>query len=139
MRCIEQVVRSELAKDLKGLGVKQDSLWVWIKIPYMDGGYECRLSRNIDHHLENYSAYTVAELGEILPGEIREIVGKVPGNPYFLDCGKIDYEHTYYVRYIRHATGDVICIMRGSLYYAWKQRSGCTRRDVNKSYQIWVY
>jgi hypothetical protein len=107
-------VSLEIAKELKKLGAEQDSLWVWIEAPYRHMGYECRLSRDSDPYLENYSAYTVAELGEMLPGEISEKIGSMTANPYFLECGKIDDEHSCYVRYIRHATGDTICIMHGS-------------------------
>jgi hypothetical protein len=32
---------------------------------------------------------------------------------YLLDCGKIDSEHSYYVRYIRHAMSDTRYITHG--------------------------
>jgi hypothetical protein len=66
MKINDQVASLKLANELKELGVKQDSVWCWVKSPCRDRGYECRLSWNIDPYLENYSAYTVAELGEML-------------------------------------------------------------------------
>jgi len=61
-----QVVSLELAKKLKELGVKQESLFYWVipawagmtKLEYKhpEAGYKCCLS-----------AFTVAELGEMLP------------------------------------------------------------------------
>jgi hypothetical protein len=120
MNLLEQVVSLELAKELKKLEVKQDSMFYWIQCgEYINDWSEAFLETKEDVNKYEMnadgqcSAYTVAELGEMLPGEIREIVGKVPVDPYFLDCGKVDYEHSYYVRYTRHATGDVIYIMRG--------------------------
>lgn len=67
MKLEDQVVSLGLAKELKELGVEQDSVWIWLKNPCRDSGYECTLSWNSDPYLENYSAPTVAELGKMLP------------------------------------------------------------------------
>lgn len=87
MKLENQVVSLELAKKLKELGVKQDSLAYWGWYLPMDEG-----ARNRGGHLwrvgyfehtpkdcyaladseEFYSAFSVAELGEILPFEIGE-------------------------------------------------------------------
>jgi hypothetical protein len=118
MNIKDQVVSLELAKELKDLGVQQDSYFWWIQYCTSDG---CKSEWKIEQlycpwsgSLETYAVPTVAELGEMLPGEISEKIGNMTANPYFLDCGKIDSEHSYYVRYIRHATGDTFCIMRRS-------------------------
>ena len=85
-----QVVSLELAKKMKKLGFKQDSLWWWVErfrqdvpeqvpyycvetkgIPYRDN----RGSQNII-----CSAYTVAELGEMLGWAYRS--GKTGVNTY---------------------------------------------------------
>ena len=79
----------EYAKKLKELGVKQDSVWYWVKekdneVPFKNG-CELRLEWGNDfypnykpatHHdiwgVEDcgyYSAFTVAELGELLPAD----------------------------------------------------------------------
>lgn len=72
MKLEDQVCSLELAKKLKRLGVKQDSLFWWIN--HKNSPFE-------DYHLisdewaihagfernEKYAAYTVAELGEMLP------------------------------------------------------------------------
>ena len=84
MNLEQQVVRLELAKEMKELGFKQDSLFYWCpkfsgsgspSFPYrFENSYYLR---TWDKEKENaptnysdvdfYSAYTVAELGEMLP------------------------------------------------------------------------
>jgi len=68
MKLEQQVVNLELSKRLKELGVKQDSLWYWAEDNneqwiLLTGGEE------IDHpYARNFnSAYSVAELGELIP------------------------------------------------------------------------
>ena len=69
MELSEQVVSLELAKKLKELGVEQKSLFYWYKFL---SGEEFQIQNRIDikNSLvikeETYSAFTVAELGEIL-------------------------------------------------------------------------
>jgi len=72
MKLIEdQVCSLELAKRLKELGMKQYSLWYW----FTDSHFEvARVKRHdeIPYPLMKrrqavYSAYTIAELGEMLP------------------------------------------------------------------------
>lgn len=68
MKLEQQVCSLELAKKLKELGVKQESLFMWA--PSKNGyGMEIRLKRKISFERSEfvYSAYTVAELGEMLP------------------------------------------------------------------------
>lgn len=66
MKLENQVVSLELAKKLKELGVKQESLYNWLVAS--DGA---RLMKNpvLDtyRYFEQSSAFTVAELGEMLP------------------------------------------------------------------------
>lgn len=63
-----QVCSLDLAKRLKGLGVKQESYFNWAKIKQ-----EPKTSWIIDKNavtlpeVDYYSAFTVAELGEMLP------------------------------------------------------------------------
>lgn len=70
MKLEDQVVSLELAKKLKELGVKQESLFYWQACPenliclrpaYIELGYKDTPERVV------ISAFTVAELGEILP------------------------------------------------------------------------
>jgi len=74
MELSKQVVSLELAKKLKELGVKQESLFWWRMLTKEDGweiwdspsdagGYEC------------FSAFTVAELGEMLPEVLKDDEG----------------------------------------------------------------
>ena len=52
------------AKQLKELGVKQESIWYWCR-PNPD--YVLELNDNVSQKEESYSAFTSAELGEMLP------------------------------------------------------------------------
>lgn len=68
MELHKQVVSLEKAKKLKELGFKQESLFMWA--PDKQGfAMEVRLKRKISFERSEfvYSAYTVAELGEMLP------------------------------------------------------------------------
>lgn len=62
----KQICSLELAKKLKELGVPQVSLWRWI-----DYGDESRIAGQMEFGFatgsEVYSAFTVAEFGEMLP------------------------------------------------------------------------
>lgn len=88
MKIEQQVCSLELSKRLKELGVKQESLWYWVLTDLqqielaldsrgyqLEGGYirVPTLSRPEDYGyrevVEKYSAFTVAELGEILPND----------------------------------------------------------------------
>lgn len=66
MKLENQVTSLELSKKLKKLGVKQESLWSW----YGDKGD--LIMSNYDNEIFNtttvipYSAFTVAELGEMI-------------------------------------------------------------------------
>ncbi len=73
MKLEQQVVSLELAKKLKELGVKQESLYWWTsadnKTPILRGwmnDYETNSRWTV------YSAFTVAELGEMLPTNIED-------------------------------------------------------------------
>lgn len=77
MKLENQVCSLKLAKKLKELGVKQDSLFYWVIYSgsYLGSHeYVIRSSEDIEKYkyliIEKYSAYTVAELGEMLPAEI---------------------------------------------------------------------
>lgn len=83
----KQVCTFEQAKRLKELGVEQDSLWYWNTIylgepkislynahskddDFFKSGMDSYKDIDISCHREPYySAYTVAELGEMLPDE----------------------------------------------------------------------
>ena len=79
MKLESQVCSLELAKRLKELNCKQESLWWWYKNPRTQ--YKIGLSHSeyifelLPHSLialaktsyKRYSAFTVAELGEMLP------------------------------------------------------------------------
>lgn len=74
MNLEQQVCSLELAKKLKELGVKQESLFTWSReeptVPYrlVYGVAQPWQTADEEHA---YSAFTVAELGEMLPSSIH--------------------------------------------------------------------
>ncbi len=68
MKLEPQVVSLELAKKLKELGVNQASLFFYSK--FTDGSFEIELSKSSAMGASDFSAFTVAELGEMLPAQL---------------------------------------------------------------------
>jgi len=84
MKLEDQVVSLELSKKLKTLGVKQESLFSWIYDP--DTGVPTLIDRwSKDGMFFIASAFTVAELGKMLPDYTQKL-----GN---LEIGKCDTDH----------------------------------------------
>jgi hypothetical protein len=71
MKLEQQVTSLELSKNLKELGVKQESLFYWEGLQTDVDKMRWRINRaNKNHNPCKYSAFTVAELGEMLPFKI---------------------------------------------------------------------
>jgi len=102
MKIENQVVSLELAKKLKELGVKQYSLWTWVleyKKEILAGEYKLVIigntgftnyvcaGRDNKEAGEMYAAFTVAELGEMLPSMIVK-----ENNYYYLQLSKTPLE-----------------------------------------------
>ncbi len=72
MKLTDQVCNLDLARTLEKLGVRQESYWLW----WEDEG-EWKLSSHLHDFLDDprytniIRAFTVAELGEMLPPEIN--------------------------------------------------------------------
>lgn len=80
MKLEEQVVSLELAKKLKELGVKQNSLHYWQYV-YAHKSYE--LDNGDEDPAMTYSAFTVAELGEMLHKSKYAVIKQFDGGCYF--------------------------------------------------------
>lgn len=84
MKLEDQVCSLELAKQLKELGIRQESVFHWVKTDHLKKDYSVVMiySENFD---PNYitSAFTVAELGALLPN----IVQKPNSEPF--DCFRL--------------------------------------------------
>ena len=103
-----QVVSIALAKEMAELGFEQDSLFSWIV--YEDKTAHIELTKWAKTQYVGigikesvlYAAYTVAELGEILPYSIT-----LPSQTvYFLKCGKVQQESDWtYVHYTNLRSG----------------------------------
>lgn len=78
MKLEDQVCSLELAKKLKELGVKQDSLFWWageLLVFKTQTGFYNQVGAGMNLHPlidKTISAYTVAELGEMLPPKIED-------------------------------------------------------------------
>lgn len=71
-----QLTNKELSQKMKELGFPQDSLFYWSK----NGGHQWRIENSYYFKVDkraDISAYTVAELGEMLPMEIEDGKGKL--------------------------------------------------------------
>lgn len=68
MKLENQVCNLELSKKLKELNVKQESLFYWDGNTRVDGGFDLHQRTLTQFNKERMiSAFTVAELGEMLP------------------------------------------------------------------------
>lgn len=100
MNLENQVCSLELSKRLKELGVKQNSLFIWISI--IKTGFDfIKLRESFEPDSEgigayNYAAYTTAELGEMLPISIWCIKKH---KPIFLHCEPANRICHWLVRY----------------------------------------
>jgi hypothetical protein len=98
MEIEHQVVSVGLAKELKELGVKQDSIWIWVK--RVNDKYGLVLEWDVDLRKETYSAYTVAEIDDMLPDHVKK------GNiEYYLFITKTNKTESfalseYYISYV---------------------------------------
>lgn len=86
MNLEDQVCSLELAKKLKEIGIKQRSMFVWEY--YDDQCYAIKfipyaVVPNEINKFQWFSAFTVAELGEMLP---KELESDDKSNPYELCC-----------------------------------------------------
>lgn len=93
----KQVCNQILAKRLKELGVRQDSLFYWLL--YQDGVYRVDVGNNVcggmecgipeEHHKKGYTyaAFTSAELDKLLPEKIyKKIYNSEYSLRFFKDC-----------------------------------------------------
>ena len=99
MELKEQVCSLELAKELKELGVKQDAYWSWY-----ENGNSAELMHNPDGYRsmegKTFDAFSVAELGEMLPEEIEK-----DEQSYWLTIG-VGFRHSWNVHYRKNGTSE---------------------------------
>ena len=71
MQLEKQVCSLELAKKLKELGVKQESLFYWYYVKNLKSWEIFSIHEDVLRDKDDVSAFTVAELGEMLPKELK--------------------------------------------------------------------
>ncbi len=96
MKLEQQVVSLELAKKLKELGVKQESLFWWTtnNLNFTDEKCTWWIEPTVESYTRRISAFTVAELGEMLPTRYKKTVyhsKNIPSNN--------EYEHDFVIAY----------------------------------------
>ena len=79
MKLENQVTNLELSKKLERLGVKQESVWYWVRFDH--GNKKVKdwallerkncFNEEDTLHIDYVSAFTVAELGEMLPDGVK--------------------------------------------------------------------
>lgn len=79
MKLENQVTSLELSRKLKELGVEQVGLWVWHN--KIGGGYKLKAN---EFSPSTIHAYTVAELGEMLPRYVDTKKGYSDRQPYWI-------------------------------------------------------
>ena len=131
MKLEKQVCSLELAKKLKELGVKQDSIfhWCWdVETPYILFQEELPKFANKDYanrkimtynEAKYSSAFTVAELGEMLPNPLE---GKIIGGYKFFgsehvgsewECGSDKMlEHTFTDKFEANARAKMLIYLK---------------------------
>ncbi len=123
MKLEEQVCSLELAKRLKELGVKQDSVYSWANHedkPELTSTAMTALmaKRPLDRQRyisdDVYSAFTVAELGEMLPYKIEP-----NGETYWYATGKCKKDDRYYAEH--------------EISYGDSDNAHCLERDASEA------
>lgn len=104
----DQVCSLEFAKRLKELGIKQDSLFFWIK---EEKPYIWYNSNNYPIHIEKfyYSAFTCSELGEILPAILYSNKESLPDAVF--ETLKNEQNRWLASYFIKHSTPPKIAII----------------------------
>lgn len=103
MKLENQVTSLELSKKMKELGAPQESLFYWTG--YYNGNSDIDFGRPKDSNKYNiYSAYTVAELGEMLPNKINQPDTRWV---YFLKSDVSDFSAGY--ADVRDNSLDILC------------------------------
>ena len=87
MKLEQQLTSLELSKRLKELGVKQNSHFYWF---YHEMSNFWDIVNNHKYTNKYYSAFSVAELGELLPYTLR----------YFIDLEIYKEENLWIVKYV---------------------------------------
>jgi len=94
MQLAEQVVSLELSKQLKELGIRQESLFYWYIFP--NGSYTLCYTIQHSHNTEWCNAFTVAELFDMIPAMIT-IPGREPFDGFWLHINKTTAKNIQYI------------------------------------------
>lgn len=123
MKLEDQVCGLELAKKLKELGVKQESIFAWAEVNQGGNNWKYQVVQSdFQADCEYISAFTVAELGEMLPLYLKRDANS--GLPFSVErCGLQTYK-TY------DGKGWVVC-------YDFLSRSG--RTEANARAKMLIY
>ena len=113
MKLENQVCSLKLAQKLKKLGMKQKSLFYWIKFLGNDECVWYYSPAYLDHQndKETISAFTVAELGEMLPVKAQDVYHEIlttkEGSEYGWTCAIHNVvSGKYYKKFVANTEAD---------------------------------
>lgn len=115
MKLEDQVTSLETSKKLKELGVKQESIWNWI---WANEKYRLQLARvgfDVVDGIQDdrFAAFTVAELGEMLPKRLEYQFSKIGTRSVYFETGKIQSGNGWYIQYTDRPNDYVHCAVQG--------------------------
>lgn len=107
----DEVTSLPLSQKLKELGVKQDSLFLWVKNPqdefvicFKEDGYFKPFGKSHIYYnlgLTNYSAYLSSELGRMLPYRLRNInINPLLNDDFWMKIEKLKHDNCFEIRYV---------------------------------------
>ncbi len=105
MNLEQQITSLEISKRLKELGVKQEALFVHTNFMSMNGyrvildHFSDKSPRSDQKGVDFFSAYTVAELGEMLPRSLDYKCSEIGERILVLSSGKTLFKNGWYVMY----------------------------------------
>jgi len=117
MKLEQQVVSLELAKKMKELGFEQESYLYWVNVKSMQPQSDVNfwgIWRGMKDEIlgvdvsKNISAYTVAELGEMLPAEVWLLNEPPFKKQYLLTINRYTKSNDWSVSYVRKDDQDFI-------------------------------
>ena len=129
MNLRKQVSNLELSKKLKELGVPQDGLWWWenhelnFKDIFPEAKWRLTMHKSLYDKVDYISAFTVAELGEMLPYRIQRDedffyfqVGQSKPNDKNYSKWEISYSNEENVSVLRAADTEADARAKGLIY-----------------------
>lgn len=114
MKLEQQVCSLDLAKRLKESGVKQESMFLWA-LDVVDGWRLVlrEVEEPDDKGVNNFAAFTVAELGEMLPKTVQRPSSGGDGDLFYLEYSDGGCTLRYVREFWKHGEGQEEYLRKG--------------------------